>query len=121
MNRREFESLIFETYGVKPEYPWEKYPTFEVYRHKANRKWFAVIMTVEKSKIGIKADGLIDIVNLKSDFDIITLARQEKGFFPAYHMNKEHWLSVALDGSVDKEKLKFLLGLSFDLTFATKK
>ena len=38
------------------------------------------------------------------------------GIYPAYHMNKEHWLTVALDGSVLEENLKFLLALSFDLT-----
>jgi predicted DNA-binding protein (MmcQ/YjbR family) len=40
----------------------------------------------------------------------------ETGIFPAYHMNKAHWISALLDGSVEKEKLEWLLDLSFDLT-----
>ena len=40
----------------------------------------------------------------------------EKGIFPAYHMSKTHWISVALDGTVEKEKIEWLLDLSFDLT-----
>lgn len=31
-------------------------------------------------------------------------------------MNKDSWLTIALDGSVPEEKLKFLLDRSFDLT-----
>ena len=42
--------------------------------------------------------------------------RLEQGFFPAYHMNKDKWISVALDGSVDDEQLMFLLDMSFELT-----
>ena len=31
-------------------------------------------------------------------------------------MNKAHWLTIALDGSADGEKLKFLLDMSYELT-----
>ena len=42
--------------------------------------------------------------------------RQENGIFPAYHMSKAHWLTVALDGTVKEDKLKFLTDMSYDLT-----
>lgn len=42
--------------------------------------------------------------------------REEKGIYPAYHMSKAHWLTVALDGTVDKDKIKFLMDMSYDLT-----
>ena len=116
MNRRDFENYMVDTYGVEQEYPWISMPTFAVFRHKSNNKWFAVIMTIDKSKIGIKEDGQIDVVNLKCDANIISLMRTQDGIFPAYHMNKEHWLTVALDGSVIEDNLKFLLALSYDLT-----
>ena len=116
MNRQEFEKYIFNTYGVKPEYLWIKYPMFAVFRHESNNKWFAVIMTIDKRKIGLKSDGQIDVVNLKCDANIVPSMWEQEGIFPAYHMNKEHWLTVALDGSVNESNLKFLLALSFDLT-----
>lgn len=116
MNRCDLERLIGSEYGVKPDYPWAKYPTFAVFRHKENKKWFAVIMTIDKRKIGIDNDGKINVVNLKRDANFISTVNLQQGVFPAYHMNKEHWLTVLLDGSVKEENIKFLLALSFDLT-----
>ena len=40
----------------------------------------------------------------------------EKGFFPAYHMNKENWITVSLNGSVADDKIKMLIDMSFELT-----
>ncbi len=116
MNRQELEKYIVDTYGVKPEYPWSKYPTFAVFRQETNQKWFAVIMTIEKRKLGMKEDGQIDVVNVKCEPSFAVSAWAQRGIYPAYHMNKEHWLTVALDGSVSEDNLKFLLAFSFDLT-----
>ena len=38
------------------------------------------------------------------------------GIFPAYHMNKRHWITVLLDGTVPTETVKKLLDVSFDAT-----
>ena len=73
-------------------------------------------MDIPKSKLGLRGDGDIDIVNLKCEPAVIGSLRLEKGFFPAYHMSKDKWISVALDGSVDDEQLLFLLDMSFELT-----
>ena len=115
MNRQELEKYILDTYGVSPEYPWIKYPFFSVFRHASNNKWFAVIMTIDKSKLGINEDGQIDVVNLKCDANIIPSMWEQEEIFPAYHMNKEHWLTVAIDGTANDNNLKFLLALSYDL------
>ena len=40
----------------------------------------------------------------------------ETGFFPAYHMSKNSWLTIALDGSVREENIKILLDMSFNHT-----
>ena len=116
MNKRELQTYIAETYNTDPDFPWESNPTFAVYRHRSNRKWFALVMDIPKSKLGLREDGDIDIVNLKCEPALIGSLRSEKGFFPAYHMSKDKWISVALDGSVDDEQLLFLLDMSFVLT-----
>ena len=121
MNRQELEKYILDTYGVSAEYPWIKYPFFSVFRHESNKKWFAVIMTIDKSKLGISEDGQIDVVNLKCDENIVPSMWEQQGVFPAYHMNKEHWLTVALDGRTTENNLKFLLALSYDLTDKKKR
>ena len=58
----------------------------------------------------------LDILNVKCDPIMIGSLITENGFYPAYHMNKSNWITVALDGSADDEKIKFLLDMSFDLT-----
>ena len=121
MNKRELQKYIAETYNTDPDFPWESNPTFAVYRHRSNRKWFALVMDIPKSKLGLREDGDIDIVNLKCEPALIGSLRLEKGFFPAYHMSKDKWISVALDGCVDDEQLLFLLDMSFELTEVKKK
>lgn len=116
MNKEEFQKYIRDVYGVTPDFPWESNPTFAVYRHSNNRKWFALVMDISKSRLGLREDGKIDVVNLKCDPLLIGSLRSEKGIFPAYHMSKDKWISVALDGSVDDEQIKMLLDMSFGLT-----
>ena len=116
MNRKELESYIVDKYSVEPEYPWQSAPSFAVFRHSNNKQWFAVIMTITKDKLGFDSTENIDIVNLKCDQLLMGSVLNEQGIFPAYHMSKTHWISVALDGSVQEDKVKWLLDLSYDLT-----
>ncbi len=115
MNRNELTRYISETYNTDPDHPWDSEPEYAVFRHASNRKWFALVMRIPGAKLGLP-DEMTDIVNLKNDPVMSGSLRNEPGIFPAYHMNKESWISVALDGSVPDDKLKLLLDLSFDLT-----
>lgn len=76
-------------------------------------------MDIPKSKLGLPHTDMVDVVNLKCDPILIGSLRGDAGIFPAYHMSKANWITVALDGSVPDEKLKMLLDLSYELT-ATK-
>ena len=116
MNKQDLQKYIFDVYGVTPDFPWESNPAFAVYRHTNNRKWFALVMDIPKSRLGLREDGMIDVVNLKCDPVLIGSLRMEKGIFPAYHMSKDKWISVALDGSVDDVQIKILLDMSFERT-----
>ena len=116
MNREALEQLILNDYNAEPEYPWRKYPNYEVFRHKGSQKWFALIMDVPKSKLGLPEAGILDAVNLKCNPLLIGSLLSEQGFFPAYHMNKENWITVALDGSVPDEQVKTLLDWSYEAT-----
>lgn len=120
MTKTELSSYITEQYAADPDFPWMKYPNYAVFRHN-DKKWFALVMDVPKEKLGVQGDGCLDIVNLKCDPIMIGSLLSEPGFFPAYHMNRENWISVALDGSVSEEKLKMLIDISYDLTGTAKK
>lgn len=118
MNRVGLEKYIGDLYGVEAEYPWADSPDSAVFRHTGNRKWFAIVMCVAADKLGLPAGSYVDVVNVKCDPVLTGVLRQEKGFFPAYHMNKTHWITIALDDSADEEKLLWLLENSFRMTGA---
>ena len=102
--------------SVEPDYPWMKNPNFAVFRHSNNQKWFALIMDIPRSRLGLPGDELLDVVNLKCDPLLIGSLRSEPGFFPAYHMNKDSWITVSLDNKANADKLKMLLDMSYTAT-----
>ena len=116
MNREELTNYTLETYNADQDYPWAKYPNFTVLRHANNKKWFALIMEIPRSKLGLHGDELLDVVNFKCDPILIGSLREEAGFFPAYHMSKTSWITATLDGTVSEDKIKMLLDLSYELT-----
>ena len=116
MNREELEKYITENYNANAEFLWAKYPDYAIFRHNSNRKWFALIMTISKEKLGLSECDMIDIMNVKCETIMINSFRAEKGIYAAYHMNKANWISVLLDGSVSDEKVKMLIDMSFRLT-----
>ena len=118
MNRLELKQYIAETYGIEPDCPWSKNPNFEVYRHSSNKKWFALIMDIPRNRIGLRGTDIIDVANLKCNPLLLGSVRAESGIFPAYHMNKENWVTVALDDSASDEIIKMLLDVSYELTAA---
>lgn len=73
-------------------------------------------MKIPKNRLGEYSDKIVDIVNVKCDPIMLGSLLEEKGFYPAYHMNKEHWITICLDGSVDDEKILSLIDISYDLT-----
>lgn len=116
MNREQFIQYVTEQYGVDGEYLWANYPGYCAFRHPNNHKWFALVMDVPKNKLGLQGTEILDVVNLKCDPTLIGSLRKESGFFPAYHMSKASWITVALDGSVPDEQIKMLLDMSYDAT-----
>lgn len=121
MTRKEFEALVLDTYGVKADYPFTDDLKTGVFRHE-NGKWFAIAMNIPYNKIAFGRWGKVDVVNLKCAPEVIeSMAGIESGIYRAYHMNKTHWLTVALDGSCDEDTVRWLLGISHELTAKRKK
>ena len=106
---------VLKQYGTQPEYLWKSYPDYAVLRHQDNRKWYAILMNVEKASLGLGGTGKMPVMNVKCSPEMLSLFLPQDGFLPAYHMNKNHWLTVLLDGSVDNDSILFLLNASFDL------
>ena len=116
MDRSEWKQYILETYHAVSDRPWPRYPNHEVFRHPGNRKWFALMMEVPGEKLGLPDREMLDILNLKCDPVLIASLQGTPGLLPAYHMNKEKWITIFLDGTVPKNEICDLLDLSYDLT-----
>ncbi|OOF38030.1 MmcQ protein [Rodentibacter rarus] len=115
MNLSTLTDQIEQRYHTQAEYPWAKFPDYAVFRHQNNRKWFAILMVVEASKIGLLKEEKISVMNVKAKPDEIGSLRMMKGVYPAYHMNKEHWISLNLT-EIEEGLLFELLDESFSLT-----
>ncbi|MBF0802769.1 MULTISPECIES: MmcQ/YjbR family DNA-binding protein [unclassified Neisseria] len=118
MSRRTLLDYAAQHYLTVPEYPWRRHPDYAVLRHTGNGRWYAVLMDVPAAKLGLAGSANVPLANIKAAPDLVQLLRVQTGFLPAYHMNKTHWLSVRLDGSVNEATVKTLLDGSFALTRA---
>lgn len=115
INRDVILNYALSTYGTEPEYPWESSPDNAVLRNMMSGKWYAIIMCVKRQILGLDGDGFVDVMNVKCDPILVGSLRMKNGFLPAYHMNKDKWISILLDGSVSKEEIFPLIDESYNL------
>ena len=122
MDRQKVLDYINKKYKVQPEYPWRTSPNSAVFRHSDNNKWFALLMDIPGDKVGLNSADYVNVINLKIDDMIFRdIVIREAGIMPAYHMNKMHWVSVLLDGTVPENKVLDLIDMSFLATASAKK
>ena len=115
-------SYIKKKYKVSPEYPWPKYNSNAVFRHLDNKKWFALVMDVTGDKLGLDCPDYISVINLKiDDMFYRDMLIEQHGIIPAYHMNKQHWITVLLDGTVSEDRVFDLIDSSYAATASAKK
>lgn len=112
--------LILDRYGIEPDFPWDddKYKPAGVFRHTGSRKWFGLIMNIDRRLLDKASDEeMIDVMNLKADENRIEeFIRDIPGLYPAYHMNHSKWISAALDDTMTDEAVAALVDESFRLT-----
>ena len=119
MTRQDIFVWCKQQYDVEPDYPWNDWNA--VLRHKDNRKWFGLVLEVKGNKLGMDTEKMVDLLNIKCDPVLIGSLLLRRGFFPAYHMNKDNWVSILLDAPENDEKIKSLLDMSYEMTRSRKK
>ena len=119
MTRQDIFEWCKKQYDVEPDYPW--YDWNAVLRHKDNRKWFGLVLEINGGKLGMDTEKMVDLLNIKCDPMLIGSLLIQRGFFPAYHMNKDNWVSILLDAPENDEKIKSLLDMSYEMTKNRKK
>ena len=120
MTKQEFLKYCLSTCTTSPDYPFEGDFETAVFRHSGSRKWYAIVMRVSRRKFGFDSDEVIDVVNLKLPTEMFGSFGASDGVYPAYHMNKLHWVSVLLPDSPD-DIVEFLLNVSFEATKSKSK
>ena len=113
---KEIINYINNKYHDNIEYLWESTPDSGIFRNKKNKKWYAAILSVKEDRVGGKTDKVIMVIDLMhhkgETFDII----DNKSIYPGYHMNKNSWITIRLDGSQDNEFIYKYIDLSYELS-----
>ena len=108
--------LIINMYNDKPEFAWEKFPGYGIFRNPNNEKWYSLIMNIDKSKIDKKCTGEVEIINVKVDEELIPSLLKRKGFYPSYHMNKKNWITIVLDNTLSDDEIMKYVSMSHKFT-----
>ena len=108
------------TYNTAPDYPFDEDFETAVLRHGSNRKWYAIVMRVSRRKFGFESYEIIDVINLKLPLEMFGSFGAADGVYPAYHMNKLHWISVLLPDAAD-DLVQILVSASYEATKDKKK
>lgn len=106
---------IENKYHTKPEFLWNKFPGYAIYRKK--NKWFALIGNVKRNKVNknTKKEDEIEILNVKVLENELENYLSKIGYYEAYHMNKKKWISIILDDTLKDEEIISLLDKSYDI------
>ena len=117
MKRETLFEYAKKQFHAEPNYLWENLPKYAVLRHHDDGdKWFAIVMNVPGTKLGLKDDKEVDVLDVKARPEYIGSLRKKESILPAYHMNKEHWISIVLSGTLTNEEIFELLTESYHLT-----
>ena len=112
---KEIIEYVKNNYGDELEFLWEKSPKNAVVRRKSSNKWYAVILTIPKRKFGLESDEVIEVINLHNIPKEIEKLIDYKRYFPAYHMNKKHWCTICLDGTIELKEIYKKIDISYEL------
>ena len=113
--------LIISKYENKPDFMWEQFEGYGVFKNANNNKWYGIIMNINYSKLGLDSNNPVEIINIKLDKDKIPELLKKDGYYPAWHMNKKSWITITLDETVSDDEIIKLISESYSFTIEPKK
>ena len=111
----DYIAWIKTQFGAEPDYPWPDDAPWSFVFRCPNEKWFALVMRIKYRQLGLTGDEEVWVVNMKSSQNEIPNLIDKKSIFPAWHMNKKHWITVLLTAATDFNKLCELTQKSWEL------
>jgi len=112
---------IKKKYGNEPEFEWEKFPGYATFRNRDSKKWYGIIMNLDKSKLEENSTGEVEIIDIKLEPNEIENLLKQDGFYPAYHMNKKNWITIILNNTISDEDIMSLIEKSYSYTIILNK
>jgi predicted DNA-binding protein (MmcQ/YjbR family) len=104
MDLESIQSYCRQKAGTTEDFPFG----LDVMTFRVGRKMFAMVrLDISPLRINLKCDPLM-AESLRQEFPAIT---------PGYYMNKRHWNTVTLDGSIKENKILFLIDHSYELVY----
>ena len=97
--------FVRKTYGDELEFLWTKFPDNAVWRRKDNKKWYGAILTVQRNKLGLNSDEVVEIIDLRLQPELMDKQLAKENYYPGWHMNKKSWYTMILDGSISDKEL----------------
>jgi predicted DNA-binding protein (MmcQ/YjbR family) len=110
---------ITTEYSDKPLFMWDKFPDCAVFKNTDTKKWYGIVMNVKRSQLGEMSNNEVEIINLKINKDKIQELLKKNGYYPAWHMNKKLWISIALDETISDDEIWELVKESHSYTEKT--
>ena len=102
MDLKKLEKLLISKQGATKEFPFGE----EVMVFKVVNKMFALIsLNDDPLNLNLKCDPQ-DAIAYREIYDCVN---------PGYHMNKKHWNTLTLNGSMHQNILKDMIDESYDL------
>lgn len=111
---KEIITYVRSKYGNEPEYLWNRFPDNAVVRRSDNKKWYLAILTVSRSKLGFKSDEIVEAIDLRMKPEEVEKI-DRVNILPGYHMNKKHWITIVLDGTVLLDEIYSLIDNNYNL------
>ena len=118
---KEIIKYVKEKYNGELEYLWKKFPENAIWRNKRNNKWYGLLLVISERKLGFESDKIIEIIDLRYSKDNIKEIIDNNKIFPGYHMNKESWITIRLNGDMNTKKILELIDNSYKLSLAKLK
>lgn len=106
--------LIYDKYTDTPQFLWKNFPGYAVFTHKEDQRWYALIMDIDRYKLGL-GKGRTEIIDIKADTETIDRLIKRKGYYEAYYMDKKIWLTAVLDDTLRDKEIMKLVDASFEM------
>ena len=117
---KEIIKYVKDKYNDDLEFLWQKFDNNAIWRNKTNNKWYAALLIISKRKLGIDSDEIIEIIDLRYQKEKIEEIIDDVKIFHGYHMNKNSWITIKLDNSVDTKDICDLIDNSYNLAIGNK-